>query len=54
MISANKIANRIAMIYQGKIIWTGPASEVRNSGNPYVDQFVNGRAEGPIKMAIRA
>ena len=54
MVSANKIANRIAMIYQGKIIWHGPASQVGNSGNPYVDQFVNGRAEGPIKMAVRA
>ena len=54
MISANKIANRIAMIYQGKIVWAGPASKVRDSGNPYVDQFVHGRAEGPIKMALRA
>jgi len=48
MASATKIADRIAMLYQGQLIWTGPATEVFNSGNAYVDQFVNGRAEGPI------
>lgn len=54
MASARKIAHRIAMLYQGKIIWAGSAGEVERSGNPYVDQFVHGRAEGPIKMAVRA
>jgi phospholipid/cholesterol/gamma-HCH transport system ATP-binding protein len=54
MASARKIAHRIAMLYQGKIIWAGPAGEVDKSGNPYVEQFVHGRAEGPIKMAVRA
>jgi len=53
MQSARKIANRIAMIYKGKIIWEGPTSEIDNSGNPYVDQFIHGRAEGPIKMEVR-
>lgn len=48
MASARKIADEIAMIYQGKIIWHGPVSELDNSGNEYVDQFINGRAEGPI------
>ena len=54
MASARKIADRIAMLYEGKIIWAGPTSEIDNSGNEYVDQFINGRAEGPIKMAVRA
>ncbi len=49
MPSARKIADNIAMIYQGKIIWRGKASEIDNSGSPYVEQFINGRAEGPIK-----
>lgn len=53
MASARKIADRIAMIYKGKIIWEGPTSEIDNSGNPYVDQFIHGRAEGPIKMEVR-
>ncbi|MFN3076984.1 MAG: ABC transporter ATP-binding protein [Alphaproteobacteria bacterium] len=53
MASARKIADRIAMLYHGKLIWVGPASEVHSSGNPYVDQFVHGRAEGPIKMEVR-
>jgi phospholipid/cholesterol/gamma-HCH transport system ATP-binding protein len=52
MASARKIADEIAMLFEGKIIWRGPASEVDRSGNPYVDQFVNGRADGPIQPAI--
>ena len=53
MASARKIATRIAMIYGGKFIWTGPASEIDRSGNAHVDQFIHGRAEGPIQMAVR-
>ena len=53
MVSARKIADEIAMIHQGRIVWRGPASEIGASGNPYVDQFVNGRAEGPIKMSLK-
>jgi len=53
MASARKIANRIAMLYRGKIIWEGPTSEIDNSGDPFVDQFIHGRAEGPIKMEVR-
>jgi phospholipid/cholesterol/gamma-HCH transport system ATP-binding protein len=40
------------MIYKGEIVWQGPASSVDSSGNPYVDQFIHGRAEGPIQMDI--
>jgi phospholipid/cholesterol/gamma-HCH transport system ATP-binding protein len=54
MVSARKIADRIAMLYQGRIIWHGPTAEIDHSGNPYVDQFIHGRAEGPIKMEVRA
>jgi phospholipid/cholesterol/gamma-HCH transport system ATP-binding protein len=53
LVSARKIADRIAMLYKGKIIWQGPTAEIDNSGNPYVDQFIHGRAEGPIKMEVR-
>jgi phospholipid/cholesterol/gamma-HCH transport system ATP-binding protein len=42
------------MLYQGKIIWQGKTAEIDNSGNPYVDQFIHGRAEGPIQMEVRA
>jgi phospholipid/cholesterol/gamma-HCH transport system ATP-binding protein len=52
--SARKIAHRIAMLYQGKIVWQGPVAEIDHSGNPYVDQFIHGRAEGPIKLDVRA
>ena len=52
MASARKIADEIATLYQGQIIWRGSPDEVENSGNPMVDQFVHGRAEGPIKMAV--
>jgi len=49
MVSARKIANRVAMLYNGRIIWHGPRDRLYDSGNPYVDQFVQGRAEGPIR-----
>ena len=54
MVSARKIGHRIAMLHRGKIIWQGPAGEVDSSGNPFVDQFVHGHAEGPIQMEVRA
>jgi phospholipid/cholesterol/gamma-HCH transport system ATP-binding protein len=49
MASARKIAHRVAMLYQGKIVWVGPRDRLYDCGNPYVDQFVQGRAEGPIR-----
>jgi phospholipid/cholesterol/gamma-HCH transport system ATP-binding protein len=52
MASARKIADRIAMIHEGKIIWNGRKDEIDHSGNEYVDQFIHGRAEGPIKMQV--
>jgi phospholipid/cholesterol/gamma-HCH transport system ATP-binding protein len=52
LVSARKIADRIAMLYDGRIIWSGRTSEIDDSGNSYVDQFIHGRAEGPIKMDI--
>jgi phospholipid/cholesterol/gamma-HCH transport system ATP-binding protein len=51
--SVRKVAHRVAMLYAGKIVWSGPVADIDNSGNPYVDQFVHGRADGPIKMAMR-
>lgn len=53
MASARKIADRVAMLYEGRIIWQGRKDEIDHSGNSYVDQFINGRAEGPIKMQVR-
>ncbi|MCH8036961.1 MAG: ATP-binding cassette domain-containing protein, partial [Proteobacteria bacterium] len=52
--SARKIADRIAMLHDGRIIWQGPVAEVDQSGNAFVDQFIHGRAEGPIEMQVRA
>ncbi len=48
MASARKIADHIAMIYEGRIIWHGPVDDLDHSGNEYVDQFIHGRADGPI------
>lgn len=53
MASARKIADRIAMLYDGRIIWAGPVADIDDSGNEYVDQFIHGRAQGPIQMAVR-
>jgi len=54
MTSARKISDKIAMLYGGKIIWQGPTKEIDHSGNAYVEQFIHGKAEGPIKMAVKA
>ena len=51
--SARKIADRVAMIHQGRIVWSGPVAEIDRSGNAMVDQFIHGRAEGPIKMPVK-
>lgn len=52
MASARKIADRVAMIYNGQIIWNGRKEEIDNSGNAFVDQFIHGRADGPIQMQV--
>ena len=52
MASARKIADRIAMLYQGKIIWQGTVKELEKTDNPYVCQFVQGNSQGPIKVEI--
>jgi phospholipid/cholesterol/gamma-HCH transport system ATP-binding protein len=49
MASARKIAHRVALLYNGRIVWHGPRDRLYDSGNPYVDQFVQGRADGPIR-----
>ena len=51
--SARKIADRVAMLYQGKIIWDGPVSEIDNADNPYLQQFVSGDIEGPLDLDLK-
>jgi len=51
--SARRIGDAAAMIHHGRIIWSGPAGDLMNSGNPIVDQFTHGRREGPIQMELR-
>lgn len=53
MHSARKIADRVAMIHEGRIIWDGPIERIDASGSAHVDQFINGRAVGPIQMTLR-
>lgn len=52
LVSAYKIADRIAMLYDGKILEVGTPEEIKNSANPVVQQFINGKAEGPISTLI--
>lgn len=54
MASARKIADRIAMLYKGEIIWQGAKTHIDNSGNEYVEQFIHGSAHGPIQMDVAA
>jgi phospholipid/cholesterol/gamma-HCH transport system ATP-binding protein len=42
------------MIHDGRIVWDGKAGEIDHSANHFVDQFIHGRAEGPIKMPVRS
>ena len=53
MASARRIGDAAAMIHRGRIVWSGPASRLMDSGNPVVDQFTHGRREGPIQMELR-
>ena len=50
MTSARKIADKIAMLYQGKIIWYGTVKDLDNTDNPYVRQFIEGSSKGPITV----
>lgn len=52
MSSVRAIADRVAMLHEGRIQWTGPIGDLDQSGNAYIDQFIHGRATGPIE-AIR-
>jgi phospholipid/cholesterol/gamma-HCH transport system ATP-binding protein len=52
MSSVRAIADHVAMIHNGVVQWTGPIEEMDSSGDPYLDQFINARAEGPIE-AVR-
>ncbi|PHQ96374.1 MAG: ABC transporter ATP-binding protein [Marinosulfonomonas sp.] len=52
MSSVRAIADNVAMLHDGVIQWTGPVSDMDVSGDPYLDQFIHGRAEGPIE-AVR-
>ena len=49
MTSVDTIADKVAMLHRGTIQWCGPRAQMVQSGDPHVDQFVNGRAEGPIE-----
>lgn len=52
MASARKIADHVAMIHEGQIVWHGTVKQLDKSGNPYVEQFINGNADGPITRRV--
>jgi len=52
MASVRKIADSVAMLYEGRIIWHDAVGRLDDPGNPYVEQFVHGRAQGPIQLAV--
>jgi phospholipid/cholesterol/gamma-HCH transport system ATP-binding protein len=53
MASVRAIADRVAMLHKGRIVWEGPVEAIDASGSDFVDQFVHGRADGPIQMEVR-
>ena len=52
MASARRIADNVAMIYEGRIVWHGPVSDLDRSGNDMLDQFIHGRSDGPIRLQV--
>src|SRR3546814_10288791 len=52
MASARKIADELAMIYKGQIIWKDARENIDESGHDYADQILHGRGTGPIKLAV--
>ena len=54
MKAAYKISNRIAMLYEGKIVGVDTPDNIQNTTNPLIKQFITGSADGPIKMKVRA
>jgi phospholipid/cholesterol/gamma-HCH transport system ATP-binding protein len=53
MASARRIGDTAAMLHAGRLVWSGPAASLGQSGNAMVDQFARGEREGPIKMELR-
>ncbi len=53
MASATRIGDKAAMLFQGRLVWQGAATQLMQSGNPLVDQFTHGRRDGPIQMELR-
>jgi phospholipid/cholesterol/gamma-HCH transport system ATP-binding protein len=52
MASVRKIADKVALLYQGKVEWVGAVKSLDKVKNPYVHQFVNGLADGPITVGV--
>jgi phospholipid/cholesterol/gamma-HCH transport system ATP-binding protein len=52
MSSARTIADRVAMLYDGRIIWAGGVDQIDHCENEFVDQFIHGREEGPFALEV--
>lgn len=50
MSSVRKIADKVAMLHEGRIVWQGDVTDMERSGNKFVEQFIHGNREGPIKI----
>jgi len=53
IVSARKIADRIGMMFDGKIMWSDAVDETDENGNEHVEQFIDGRTKDPIQMQVR-
>jgi phospholipid/cholesterol/gamma-HCH transport system ATP-binding protein len=49
MTTVRTVADRVAMLHGGLIRWQGPVADLETNGDPYVQQFIHGRADGPIE-----
>lgn len=51
--SVRKVADRVALLAQGRIKWIGAVADLDRSGDPWVEQFVEGRSDGPMRVGVR-
>jgi len=54
MNGAKRVANKVAMLYKGNIVWEGNKENMESADNPYLQQFINGKTTGPIEVEVRA
>ena len=54
MEAAHSLYDHLVMLNEGRVVWSGPTRDIDTDDNPYLQQMIHGRADGPIKMRLRS